>query len=251
MNSIPKAVPSAVAPSVSGNNVEVLTDAQLGPYQPMSGSQVLPVVPRTETEGEVRPQPHWTSAPGTGEPFTAGSQGAPSVPVDGYLYKQGPIDSHYLVQDEVRSPYGKVNNPPTRGLFTWVKGYLNHIAQSPQNVDPNGFRTMPPQQRTSWMRITPPAHGMGYAPETAVPHQLPQHANTAKFLPAIGTQAYGVTQVNGPSGSAKGVLNRDTLGAGQTAGGIGGNQYTPSPGPPVTTSTAGTQTASSGMPTWG
>ena len=240
MTAVPKAVPSAVAPSVSGNNVDILTVPQLGPYKPMSGSQVLPVVPRTETGGETRPQPHWTSVSGTGAPFTAGSEGAPSVPLNGYLYKQGPIDPHYLDQAETRNPYGKVNNPATRGLFTWVKGYLNHIAQSPQNVDPNGFRTMPSQQRTSWMRITPPAHGMGFAPETAVPRQLPQHANIAKFPPVTGTQAYGT-----------GVLNSDTFGAGQTAGGIGGNQYTPAPGPPAATSTAGSQGNPSGMPVWG
>ena len=239
MSAVPRAVPSAVAPAVSGNNVTVLTGPQLGPYQPMTGSSVIPVVPRTETEGEPRPQPHWTSPPGTGSQAGNGTSGAPTVPVDGFLFRQGPIDPHYTSTEQARDPYKKVNNPPTRGLFTWVKAYANHIARGPQDVDPNGFRARPLQQRTSVMRITPPAHGAGYAPETAVPRQQPQHANTAKYLPALGTQEYGT-----------GVLNSDTFGAGQTAGGIGGSQYTPPPGPPQTMPT-GSQANPSGMPVWG
>lgn len=89
------------------------------------------------------------------------------------------------------------------------------------------------------MLNTLPPHANGYSPETAVPHRLPQHPNTAKFLPAVGTSKYGT-----------GVLNSDTFGAGQTAGGIGGNNYTPQPGPPQTTSTATDNTVSA-EPTWG
>lgn len=237
---VPKAVPSAVAPSVSGNNVDVLTAPQLGPHQPMTGSSVVPVVPRTETEGEPRPQPHWTSHAGTGSNVNAGNYGAPSVPVDGFLFKAGVIDEHYQSETELVDPYKRVNSPPTRGLFTWVKAYANHIAKSVQEVDPNGFRVSPPQQRTSFMRITPPAHGAGYVPEVFTPRQLPQHTNIAKFPPVTGTQPYGT-----------GVLNSDTFGAGQTAGGIGGNQYTPAPGPPETSSTSPGQQNASGMPVWG
>lgn len=252
--SIPKAIPSAVAPSTSSNNVDILTRPQLGPYKPMSGNAVIASVPRTEEEGEPRAQPHWVSPPESATSIGYGNEGAPSVPpaeFSGGFYPNEPIDAHYRSQVQVKDPYAKVNNPPTRGMFTWVKAYLNHIARTVQEVDPNGFRISPPQQRTSVMRVTPPPHGAGFAPETFIPRQLPQHANTAKFQPAIGSQAYGVTFVNGGTGSAKGVLNRDTFGAGQTAGGIGGNQYTPAPGPPPTVSTAGTADNPSGMPTWG
>jgi hypothetical protein len=239
MGAVPKAVPSAVAPSASGNNVQILTSPQLGPYQPMSGSTINPVVPRTKEEGETRPQPHWTSGGGKRTQLNPDGHGAPSVPVDGYLFKAVPVDSHYLSQDEAYNPYKRVNSPPTRGMFTWVKGYLNHIAHSVQEVDLNGFRVRTAQQRTSFMRFAPPPHGIGYAPETAVPHQNPQHANIAKFLPATGTQAYGT-----------GVLNSNTFGAGQTAGGVGGSQYTVKPGlselPSIVTTPDPT-----GMPVWG
>jgi hypothetical protein len=248
---IPKAVPSAVAPSTGGNNVQILTEPQLGPHFPMTGKPVIPVVPRTEEEGEPRPQPHFTSPPETGSYLGAGDNRAPSVDTRGFMWQPGPIDDHYTDPVEVKEPYSKVNNPPTRGMFTWVKSYLNHIARSVQEVDPNGFRVSPPQQRTSVMRITPPNHGSGFAPQFFVPRQLPQRTPIARLMPAVGTQAYGVTQVNGGTGSRKGVLNRDTFGAGQTAGGIGGNQYTPSPGPPPTVSTAGNPGDTSGMPTWG
>jgi hypothetical protein len=240
-SSVPKAVPSSVAASTS-NSVDILTEPQLGPYRPMTGSSIVPVVPRTDTgnPADINPQPKYGHAIDVGGQFEGGSAGAPSLPTDGYLFKKGPIDPHYVSQAEVRNPYAKVNNPPTRGMFTWVKEYLNHIAQSPQNVDPNGFRNSPPQQRTSVMRITPPNHGAGYAPETFTPRQLPQSDNTYKYNPAIGTQAYGT-----------GVLNSDTFGAGQTAGGIGGNQYTPTIGPPVTTSTADAPPVAYSMPVWG
>jgi hypothetical protein len=251
MPSIAKAVPSAVAPSAQ-NSVKILTEPQLGPYTPMSGHSVIPVVPQAGSPDDAPRQPGYGDAYGEGGQFNAGSGGAPSVPgMGGVLFTNGPIDPHYQDETETRNPYAKVNNPPTRGMLTWVKGYLNGIARS-QDTDLTGRKTRHPQQRTSWMRITPPPHGAGYAPETFTPRQQPQGDNTAKFLPAVGTQAYGVTVVNGPSGSAKGVLNSDTYGAGQTAGGIGGSQYTPAPGPPATYSTASQDIANyNGMPTWG
>lgn len=241
MTGPPKAVPSAVANSTA-NSVAILTEPQLGPHQPMSGSSINPVVPRTEGDNpeDARSQPGFLDAAGQGCQHNAGNEGAPSVPgLGGVLFTPGPIDQHYQSMDEPYNPVAKVNNPPTRGMFTWVKSYLNHIAQSPQDVDGNGFRISPPQQRTSVMRITPPPHGNGYSPETYTPRQLPQAPHTYKFNPATGTQAYGT-----------GVLNSDTFGAGQTAGGVGGNQYTPAPGPPDTTSTAG-GAGTSTMPTWG
>jgi hypothetical protein len=240
-SSVGKAVPSAVAPSYS-NSVPVLTDAQLGPYEPMKGSAIIPVVPRTvqEGDGEYNPQPGYGGIGRTGGQLNDGSEGAPSVPeMNGALFTPGPIDPHYVSEVQERNPYAKVNNPPTRGMFTWVKDYLNHIAFN-QVTTETGFKISGAQQRTSHMRITTPPHGAGYAPETFVPRQLPQHPNTAKFLPAIGTQGRGT-----------GVLNSSTLGAGQTAGGIGGNQYTPTPGPPDTNSTASNSQPISSMPSWG
>lgn len=240
-SSTPKAVPSAVAPSYQ-NSVPVLTEPQLGPHMPMKGSAIIPVVPRTvqEGDGEYNPQPGYGGVGKHGSGLSAGSEGAPSVPgMNGVLFTPGPIDPHYVSEAEVSNPYGKVNNPPTRGMLTWVKDYLNHIAYG-QRTTETGFKISGPQQRTSHMRITTPPHGDGYSPNTFTPRQLPQHPNTAKFLPATGTQGRGT-----------GVLNSSTLGAGQTAGGIGGNQYTPTPGPPDTNSTANASQAAAMMPTWG
>jgi hypothetical protein len=242
-SSVGKAVPSAVAPSYN-NSVPVLTEAQLGPYEPMKGSAVIPVVPRTEKEGDgdYHPQPGYGGVGMSASQVGVGAESGPSVPgMNGVLFTPGPIDPHYTDEYQAVNPYAKVNNPPTRGMFTWVKDYLNHIAFS-QRTTETGFKINGPQQRTSYMRITTPPHGGGYAPETYVPHQLPQHPNTAKFLPATGTQGKGT-----------GVLNSSTLGAGQTAGGIGGNQYTPTPGPPETNSTSNPNAAASAsmMPTWG
>jgi hypothetical protein len=242
VTALPKAVPSAVAPSTQ-NSVPILTEAQLGPYQPMSGSAINPVVPRTEEMGadEISPQPGFGGRGTTGEPFSAGSEGAPSVPgMNGALFTPGPIDTHYVSEAEARNPYSKVNNPPTRGMFTRIQPFANHIAQTPQDVDPNGFRISPAQQRTSVMRNQLPNHGIGYAPETATPRALPQRVRFNRIQPTTGTDPYG-----------SGVLNNDTLGAGQTAGGIGGNNYTPDPGPPDTTSTAGANQPVTDMPTWG
>jgi hypothetical protein len=240
-SAVPKSVASAVQPSVS--SVPLLTKAQLGPHVPMSGSQILPVVPRTERDGEL-PSPstsNWGSGSTSGTPFNAGSEGAPSVPLmNGALFTPGPIDSHYTNPSETRDPYAKVNNPPTRGMNTFIKFFQNGIALGSQNREgPTAWNTRQAQQRTSVMRFAPPAHGMGFTQQTYTPRLMPQQPNTSKYLPATGTDAYGT-----------GVLNSDTLGAGQTAGGIGGNNYSPVPGPPNTQSTAVTATNPS-EPTWG
>jgi hypothetical protein len=240
-SSIPKAVPSAVAPSYE-NSVPILTEPQLGPHQPMSGSSIIPIVPRTnqEGDGEPRPQPRFGGTSRVGSQLNPNDYAAPTVPgMNGVLFTPGPIDEHYQSEEQASNPYAKVNNPPTRGMFTWVKDYMNHIAMS-QNVTLTGFKINGPQQRTSHMRITTPPHANGYSPETAVPKQQPQRPNTYKYNPSTGTQGPGT-----------GVLNSSMFGAGQTAGGVGGNQYTPTPGPPETNSTAGTSAAISAMPTWG
>jgi hypothetical protein len=241
VKSVPPSVPSAV-PS-SANTVPVLQQPQRGPYQPMLGSPVIPEVPRTEVPGEehIPGNPLLGHRGGTSSIPASGSAGSPSVPVDGFLFKKGPADPHYLSQYNpslASAPRVKVNNPPTRGMLTWVKDYLNGIATT-QDVDLAGWKERHPQQRTSWMRITPPPHGDGYSPETYDPRQMPQHPNTYKIIKATGTSPYG-----------SGVLNSDTLGAGQVAGGIGGSNYTPAPGPPPTNSITG-QPDMSGMPVWG
>jgi hypothetical protein len=260
-SSVAKAVPSAVAPS-TGNSVSILTTPQMGPLQATVGARIIPEVPRPEDAppiSEIEPSPIWTQAVGTGMEREAGSAGAPSLPsaeFSGGLYPNSPIDSHYQSEFEGNTgqkfdgnPYGKVNNPPTRGMFTWVVDYINGIATS-QDVDNAGWKERHPQQRTSHMRITPPPHGAGYAPETAVPKQQPQSPNTYKYNPQVGTEPYGSGQVFAGGYQHGRVLNSDNFGAGQTAGGIGGNQYTPTPGPPDTNSTTGNETGS-GMPMWG
>lgn len=235
-SSVPKAVPTAVAPS-SGNSVLVNSKAQRGPYKPMSGSSHVPAVPRSD-----QPDPLMATQPGYGGTGTAGrplnnGSGAPSVPAQTTaLFRRGPIDQHYLSEAEASNPYA-VNRPAAPGLFTWVKTYVNGIFLGRQNVDTAGWQTRQAQQRTSYMRITPPAHGGGYAPETYVPRQLPQSDATYKYNPITGNDQPGVH-----------ILNRTTYGAGQTAGGVGGNQYTPAPGPP---DTAAVQPQGGGMPTWG
>jgi hypothetical protein len=241
VSALTKAVPSAVAPSTQ-NSVPVLTDPQLGPHMPMTGSAINPVVPRTEEIGadEISPQPGFGGRASTGEPFQAGSSGAPTVPgMNGVLFTSGPIDSHYTSEAETRNPYSKVNSPPTRGMFTRVQAFVNGIRTS-QDTDNAGWNERHAQQRTSVMRNQLPNHGMGFAPEMAAPHVLPQRAHVNRLMPTTGTDRYGT-----------GVLNNDTLGAGQTAGGIGGNNYTPDPGPPETTSTAGMPQPNSDMPMWG
>lgn len=242
MTAVPASVPSAVPSAV--NTVSVLNEPQAGTrkfYQSGGGTERIPVVPRTEVESEADtpPNPRMGHLGGTAGTPASGSGGSPSVPVDGFLFKRGPIDAHYTSEYNPVDPYRRVNNPPTRGMFTFILQYLNHVAHS-QNVDEAGWKQNSSQQRTSVMRVTPPAHGIGYVPATYTPQQMPQQPNTYKVIKATGTQPYGT-----------GVLNTDTLGAGQVAGGIGGNQYTPQPGPPATTSTAGNPPQASGMPTWG
>lgn len=235
-------LPRSVTPSVpsSTRSVEILEEPQLGPHHPMSGSAVIPVVPRSDdiTSRNVHHQPVFGHARSHSD-IPGSMPSAPSVPVRGFLFRKHSIDPHYLSEYEGKDPVAKVNNPPTRGMLTWVKLFQNHIAFS-QRTDETGMKINGDQQRTSYMRITPPPHGGGYAPQTFTPRQLPQNVRTQRFIPVTGTDPYGT-----------GVLNSDVLGAGQTAGGIGGNQYTPQPGPPSTTSTAGNQYGTSGMPTWG
>ena len=253
-SSVAKAVPSSVAPS-SGNSVSVNTRPQAGPLQTPTGERAIPQVARPETmpdENEIQASPGFGGIAGTGMERESGSAGAPTLPeMNGALFRKGPVDPHY--QNEFGGgvdPYAKVNNPPTRGMLTWVKDYINGIATS-QDVDNTGFKERHPQQRTSHMRITPPPHGAGYAPETFLPKQQPQTPNTYKFMPQTGTEAYGSGHTPYGGGFQVGrVLNSDAYGAGQTAGGQGGNQYTPAPGPPDTNSTAGNGTTTT-EPTWG
>jgi hypothetical protein len=242
MSAVPKSVPSSVPSAVpsASNSVPVNKQAQRGPYQPMTGSAVVPVVPRSDApDPEMAQQPGYGTIGKTGATLQSGATGAPSVPAQPTaLWKPGPIDVHYQDQNQGgKNPY-KVNRPKAKGLFTWVQNYANHIGLGSQNTDNAGWRQNGAQQRTSVMRVTPPAHGDGYAPQSYVPNQLPQQPNTYRFNPVIGN--------NDP-----GTLNSSTFGAGQTAGGIGGNQYTPSPGPPETNSTAQNASQDAGMPTWG
>lgn len=237
---VDKAVPSAVAPS-TGDTVRILSEPQLGPHAPMTGKSVVPYVPNVADPSEASPQPGFGSALGEGGQRNSGSAGAPSLPpIGGALFTQGPIDAHYQEQSGF-DPYAKVNNPPTRGMWSWVKDYVNGIGLGTQNRTGTGFNNRSPQQRESHMRTALPPRGMGYAPEIFAPHQNPQQPNTYGYPPATGTQPYGT-----------GVLNSDTFGAGQTAGGVGGSNYTPTPGPPPTVSTASADIANGrGMPTWG
>lgn len=238
MAAVQKAIPSAVVSSTQ-NSVPINTRSQLGPHLPMTGKAIIPVVPVTEIEGETAPNPQFAGQRTSGSNHAGGSQGAPSVPVDGFLFKSPTIDQHYTVENELHNPVSKVNNPPTQGRWRWIKDYLNHIALTAQNVDPTGFRISPPQQRTSHMNAALPPRG-SFGTETFEPKSLPQAVAFNRYQPTTGTDKYGT-----------GVLNSDTYGAGQTAGGIGGNQYTPTPGPPATTSTANSDVPNSSMPTWG
>lgn len=240
MGAVAKAVPSAVPSAVTpGDSVAINQKAQRGPYVAPEGSSSVPYVPGNEDQAETPFQPTYATVGRVGKTLESGSLGAPSVPgMNGSQFTPGPIDGHYLVMnDTVSGP--KVNNPPTRGMVTWVKSFANHVFNGRQNVDSAGWQQNSPQQRTSYMRITPPAQGDGYSPKWYVPNQLPQQPNTQKFLPVTGTDAPNVH-----------VLNSSTYGAGQVAGGIGGNQYTPASAPPATVPVT-PQTASDGMPMWG
>lgn len=234
--SISKAVPSAVEFSAD-NTVPVLTAAQLGPYKPQTGSSINPKVPRTDPEAEIPAQPHFTGGLGqTVSSDLAGSRGAPSVPTDGFLFRKGPIDQHYLSQAETHNPYGTVGRPGTNGWYSRVQAFANHIAYN-QNTTNTGFKVNGAQQRTSVMRNQLPPVGQ-FGTETYTPRQQPQAVAYNRIRPSVGTDQYGT-----------GVLNRDTYGAGQTAGGIGGNNYTPAPGPPDTNSITAPPAATE--PTWG
>jgi hypothetical protein len=233
--SVNRAVPSAVEFSAD-NSVPVIKTAIKGPYRPQKGSSIIPVVPRTDT-GEAPPQPHFTGGLGHSAPREySGSAGAPSVPRDGFLFKKGPVDPHYQVTVETKDPYKRVNNPGTSGWRSRIQMFANHIAYH-QNTTNTGFKVSGPQQRTSVMINTLPPVGK-FGTETYTPRQMPQAVPYNRIRPYTGTDAYGT-----------GVLNRDTFGAGQTAGGVGGSNYTPSPGPPATNSV--TAAPVTGEPTWG
>lgn len=247
MGAVPKAVPSSVAPSAQ-NSVLISTGPQLGPrergpYNPTHAqNSVNPQVPRTEVEGEtdMLPSPAFGGQATGGTERQSGGAGAPSVPTNGYLFVQGPIDQHYTNPDQGgRNPYRKINNPPTRGMFTRLQDFANNAAHSAQDVSLTGFRVRPGQQRVSHMRNQMPNLGAGYDVGTQfVPRYRPQSPATYRYNPVTGP--------NDP-----GTLNSTSFGAGQTAGGIGGNQYTPTPGPPATTSTANQPDTTADMPTWG
>ena len=235
--SITPAVPSAVEPSAD-NSVKVLRAAQLGPYQPQSGSSINPKVPNSnDPNAEIPAQPHFSGGWGqTVQCQLTGSEGAPSVPTDGFLFRKGPIDQHYMSEVETKNPYGTVGRPGTVGWWTRVQSFANHTAMS-QNTTNTGFKINGPQQRTSVMLNALPPEGE-FGTQTFIPTQQPQAVRYNRIRPSVGSDPYG-----------SGVLNADSYGAGQTYGGIGGNQYTPPSGPPVTNSID--TPAASAEPTWG
>jgi hypothetical protein len=240
-SSIPRAVPSAVAPSTA-NTVPVNAGPTRDPRLTAQGGTRNPVVPKTPAEGIPAAQPSYGSPGHTGVSPDYGSDGAPSVPpMNGILFRKSPADAHYTDTREVNDPYDKVNNPAPRGRYTWIKTFINGIGLGTQNRENTGWNIRQPQQRTSVWRPLMPGHAAGFAPQTFTPRQLPQTPRWNRDIPIIGTDPYGT-----------GVLNADTFGAGQTAGGIGGSRYTPPPGPPETISTADQGISnSSGMPSWG
>lgn len=236
-SSIKSAVPNSL-PRSTDNSVEVLTAAQLGPYQPATGSSINPKVPQTPVDGEIAPQPYFTGGNSAVRPaFVAGSAGAPSVPTDGFLFRAPVIDPHYQMPAETCNPYAKVNALHTVGWQTRVQQFQNHIGLGTQNTTETGFRNLGQQQRTSYMRNAMPPIG-NFGVQTFDPRPQPQAVRYNRIRPSIGTDAYG-----------SGVLNSDTFGAGQTAGGIGGSNYTPNPGPPATNSI--TTPPVTGEATWG
>jgi len=243
-SSVPKSVPTAIAPS-TGNTVPVSSDPDRN-YRITTGGGGTrnPVVPKTETEGEPRPQPGYGEAFGRGTINYSGDFGdsAPAVPgMNGVLFRKGPADPHYMSESEGNNPpYDKVNNPAVQGRFNWFKSFANYIGLGVQNRESTGWNVREPQQRTSVWRPLMPQHGPGYGVFWYTPKQLPQTPRWNRDIPVTGSDPYG-----------SGVLNSDTFGAGQTAGGIGGNRYSPPPGPPATTSTADNAVNPSGMPSWG
>lgn len=240
-SSVPKAVPSAIAPSTA-TSVPVSTDPTRLPRITPQAGPVNPVVPRTPAEGVPDAQPGYGHVYGSGSEPYSGSGGAPTLPpMNGILFRKSPADLHYNNPDSGNvNPYGKVNNPAVQGRFNWFKTFVNGIGLGVQNRDEAGWNVRSPQQRISVWRPLMPQHGPGYAPETFIPKQLPQSDRYNRDFPVTGTDPYG-----------SGVLNADTFGAGQTAGGIGGSRYTPAPGPPDTISTASQDIAPSVMPMWG
>jgi hypothetical protein len=216
----------------------------------MTGNSIVPEVPKTEIDGETPSQPQFTSYGGSGS-VSNSSDGAPSVPgMGGQLFRAGPIDPHY--QSEIQpngNPYKTVGRPGTLGWWTRAQQFINGIATS-QDTDLTGVKQRHAQQRTSVMLNALPPKGQ-FGTQTFVPHPQPQAVAYNRVRPTVGTDAYGSGKPTTMGGYQSGrVLNSDSFGAGQTAGGIGGNQYTPAPGPPDTTSTAGS-VGSSAMPMWG
>lgn len=235
---VPKAVPTAVVGSAD-NSVNVNKTALRGSYKPMSGSAIIPVVPVTDTGGPPPAQPHFTGGLGQSIPTEyAGSMGAPSVPTDGFLFRAPPIDQHYTVPVETRDPYETVGRPGTYGWRTRTQFFGNHIGLGNQNTTNTGFRNLGAQQRTSVMNNALPPIG-AFGTESYTPRQQPQAVRYNRIRQTTGTDPYG-----------SGVLNTDSLGAGQTAGGIGGSNYTPAPGPPATNSITNPPVISA-EPTWG
>lgn len=249
MGAVPKSVPNSVAFS-AGNSVPVNTRPQLGPHKPMTGNSIVPEVPVTEIEGETPNQPQFSALGGHASVSTQ-DNAAPTVPgMNGALFRQGPIDAHY--QDEYQpkgNPYKTVGRPGTLGWWTRVQSFVNGIATS-QDTDNTGMKVRHAQQRTSIMNNALPPTGLNGA-FFSDPHPQPQAVAYNRVQPTIGTDAYGSGRATSMGGVQSGrVLNTDTFGAGQTAGGVGGNQYTPTPGPPETTSTAGNSSGNP-MPVWG
>lgn len=236
---VAQSVPSAVNPA---NSVLVNEKAQRGPHVAPTGSSVVPFVPDHDDHEETPWQPSYATTGRVGRMRSTTGDSAPSVPgMNGALFTQGPIDEHYHTVSGIE-PYATVGRPGTVGWQTWVKTFANHVFNGKQDVDNAGWQQNSPQQRTSYMRITTPPHGPGYAPATSVPLPQPQQARTQQFLPTTGNDQPGAIRGQGT------ILNSTTYGAGQTAGGIGGNQYTaPVPGPDTTPVAA----SNGAMPMWG
>ena len=202
----------------------------------MSGSAIVPVVGKTEVEGEPAPQPHFHGNAGRAAVSNSGSA-APSVPTEGFLFRARPIDEHYQSEMQPKgNPYKTVGRPGTLGWWTRVQQFANGIATS-QDVDNVGFKVRHPQQRTSVMRNQLPPKGE-FGTQTYIPTPSPQAVRYNRIVPVTGTDQYGT-----------GVLNSDTFGAGQTAGGIGGSNYTTPAAAPVQTQV--TPAMNSDMPVWG
>jgi hypothetical protein len=231
-SSVPVSVPRSTS-----NTVPINQGPMRGPASVSLGEKQIPKVPQTDV-GTSPAQPKLRSDYCHSTHVDFGN-GSPSVPdMNGVLFRAGPIDEHYRTEIEVTDPYKRVNNPPTNGMFTWIKQYVNGIGLGTQNKSNTGFNNRSPQQRSSYMRVSTPNKGIKYVGgEQFVPHAIPQAPNIRKNVATVGTDPPGVR-----------ILNNSTFGAGQTAGGVGGNLYTPSPGPPETNVTSGN---AGGMPTWG